>query len=79
LYATGPVFAVCRRYGWKYMITLTDDQLTSVNEEFESLAAATPANRLTWVTGKDRSIRSQSRIHDVGALSCSCSCSCSCS
>jgi hypothetical protein len=69
LYATGPVFAVCRRYGWKYMITLTDDQLTSVNEEFESLAAATPANRLTWVTGKDREIQQRFRwVNDIAYI-----------
>ena len=39
LYATGPVFALCQQYGWKFMITLTDAQLASVNEEFEALAS----------------------------------------
>lgn len=61
LYATGPVFKWCRRYGWKFMITLTDDQLASVNEEFESLAAATPQNRLAWHTGRHGEIRQDFR------------------
>jgi hypothetical protein len=67
LYATGPVFKICRRYGWKFMITLTDDQLTTVNEEFESLAALTPQNRLTWITGKNREIEQRFRwVNDIG-------------
>lgn len=66
LYAVGPVFNLCRRYGWKYMITLSDDQLRSVNEEFECLAAATPENRLTWQTGHRREIRQQYRwVNDI--------------
>ena len=69
LYATGPVFKVCRRYGWKFMITLTDDQLTSVNEEFESLAALTPQNRLTWITGTHREIQQRFRwINGIGYI-----------
>ena len=67
LYATGPVFKICRRYGWKFMITLTDDQLTTVNEEFESLAALTPQNRLAWITGKNREIAQRFRwVNDIG-------------
>jgi hypothetical protein len=66
LYAIGPVFDVCRRYGWKFTITLSDDQLASVNEEFESLAAATPQNRLFWRTGKGREIQQRFRwVNDI--------------
>ncbi len=66
LYATGPVFALCRRYGWKFMITLTDDQLTTVNEDFESLAAVTPDNRLNWRTGNEGEIQQRFRwVNDV--------------
>jgi hypothetical protein len=61
LYAVGPVFDLCRRYGWKYTITLSDDQLRSVNEEFECLAAAAPENRLNRQTGRRREIRQQFR------------------
>jgi hypothetical protein len=67
LYATGPVFKICRRYGWKFMITLTDDQVTTVNEEFESLAALTPQNRLTWIIGNDREIEQRFRwVNAIG-------------
>lgn len=66
LYAVGPVFALCRRYHWKFMITLSDDQLRTVNEEFECLAAATPENRLHWLTGRRREIRQQFRwVNDI--------------
>lgn len=66
LYATGPVFELCQRYGWKFMITLTDDQLATVNEEFESLAAATPENRLTWRCGARKQIHQQYRwVNDI--------------
>lgn len=61
LYAVGPVFALCRGYSWKFMITLSDDQLSTVNEEFESLAARSPADRLTRCTGRDGRIRQDFR------------------
>ena len=83
LYAVGPVFELCRRYGWKYMITLSDDQLRSVNEEFECLAAAAPGNRLKWLTGRQSEIRqefrwandilyadSERREHTISVLEC---------
>ena len=66
LCAVGPVFDLCRRYGWKYMITLTDDPLTSVNEEFEGLAAVTPENRLSWRMGRQGQIHQQFRwVNDI--------------
>lgn len=61
LYAVGPVFDVCRRYHWKFTITLSDDQLRTVNEEFECLMAAAPGNRLRWLTGRQREIRQELR------------------
>ena len=65
-YAVGPVFDLCRRYGWKYTIALTDDPLTSVNEEFESLAAVTPENRLTWRMGREGEIHPRLRwVNDI--------------
>jgi hypothetical protein len=83
LYATGPVFRIGAQYRWKFMITLTDDQLTSVNEEFESLAACTPQNRLRWTTGSQGAVKQQfrwvndiayvdsdGRHHDVSVLEC---------
>ena len=66
LYASGPVFEVCERYGWKYTVTLSDDQLTSVNEEFESLAAVTPENRLNWSTGDGGTVQQRLRwVNDI--------------
>ncbi|TFG38956.1 MAG: transposase family protein [Candidatus Aminicenantes bacterium] len=66
LYAVGPVFGRCSRYGWKFMITLSDDQLRSVNEEFEALAAAYPENKCSWRTGKHAQIHQQFRwVNDI--------------
>jgi hypothetical protein len=42
LYAVGPVFEICNRRGWKFLISLSDEQLTSVNEEFHALCAMHP-------------------------------------
>jgi len=52
LFAGGPTFDLCRRYGWKYMIVLKDDDLPFVNAEFEALSSVQPENRLVWRTGK---------------------------
>jgi hypothetical protein len=57
LFAGGPTFDVCRRYGWKFMIVLKDDQLPSVNEEFEALSKLQPENRLVWRTGQQAQIK----------------------
>jgi len=66
LFANGPVFSLCRKYDWGYMIVLTDDALLSVNEEFECLSPLQPENRLTWITGKDREIRQEYRwVNDI--------------
>ena len=56
LFAGGPTFDLCRRYGWKFMIVLKDDDLPSVNGEFEALSSMQPENRLLWRTGKKAEI-----------------------
>ena len=61
LYAVGPVFGLCHRYHWKFAICLSDDQLSSVNEEFEALCAASPENRLSWLQGKKNEVRQEFR------------------
>ncbi|MBM3298924.1 MAG: transposase family protein [Deltaproteobacteria bacterium] len=48
LFAGGPVFRVCRELGWKFMVVLKDGSLPTVNQEFESLRALQPENRLTY-------------------------------
>ena len=57
LFAGGPTFALCHGYGWKFMIVLKDDDLSSVNEEFDALSKLQSENRLVWYTGKDAQIK----------------------
>jgi hypothetical protein len=57
LFAGGPTFDLCRRYGWKFMIVLKDDDLPSVNEEFNALSKLQTENRLAWRTGKEAQIK----------------------
>ncbi|MFQ5486186.1 MAG: hypothetical protein ACE5DO_12755 [Desulfobacterales bacterium] len=45
LFAGGPTFRICEKYGWKYIINLKDDDLPWVNTEFESLCQLAPENR----------------------------------
>ncbi len=64
LFAGGPTFDLCHRYGWKFMIVLKDDDLPSVNEEFEALSTLQPENRLVWRTGKQAQIKQAFRWAD---------------
>lgn len=64
LYAGGPVFHICTRYDWKFMIVLTDRDLPSVNEEFQALGALQSENRLSLRTGKKREIGQEFRWAD---------------
>ena len=57
LFAGGPTFDLCHRFGWKFMIVLKDDDLPSVNEEFDALSKLQPENRLAWHTGKEAQIK----------------------
>jgi len=59
LYAIGPVFDVCRRYGWRFFIGLSDDQLPSVNEEFHAFVTMHPENALTCTMGAHGHIRQE--------------------
>ncbi len=61
LFAGGPVFKLCDTYDWKFMIVLTDDDLPSVNEEFEALRRLQTANRLSFITGDNREIKQDFR------------------
>jgi hypothetical protein len=47
LFAGGPTFEICREYGWQYMIVLKDQDLPSINQEFEALSKLLPQNRLS--------------------------------
>jgi len=64
LFAGGPTFGLCQRYGWKFMIVLKDDDLPSINEEFDALSKLQPENRLVWRTGKGAQIKQAFRWAD---------------
>ncbi len=83
LFAGGPTFSLCRRYGWKFMIVLKDDDLPSVNEEFDALSKLRPENRLVWRTGKQAQVKqvfrwvddiaygdSEKKEHPLSAIEC---------
>lgn len=81
LFAGGPTLAVCEKKDWKYLIGLTDDDLPTVNEEFEALLALPPENRremaLTkgirqvyrWMNGIGYTDSDQ-RTHSLNVLEC---------
>jgi hypothetical protein len=52
LFAGGPTFTMCERYGWKYIITLQEGDLPSVHEEFNALTRLAPENHLCFHTGR---------------------------
>jgi hypothetical protein len=56
LFAGGPTFEICRKYGWQYMIVLKDQDLLSVNQEFDALSKLLPENRLCCRSVKDAEI-----------------------
>lgn len=80
LYAGGPTFKLCQEFGWKFVITLKDDDLPTVNAEFEALARLQTENQTRirlldtnttqdyrWVN--DLSYQdSQRRIHQLDIL-----------
>jgi len=83
LFAGGPTFDLCQSYGWKFMIVLKDDDLPSVNEEFDALSKLQPENRLVWHTGKGAQIKqafrwvddiayvdSQKKEHTLSVIEC---------
>jgi len=66
LFAGGPTFALCRRFGWHFMIVLTEQDLPSVNQEFEALSNLVPENRLSWHTGPNANTHQVFRwINDI--------------
>jgi hypothetical protein len=66
LFAGGPTFTLCERYGWKYMIVLQEDDLPSVNEEFNALLPLAPENHLRFRTGPQNKTQQDYRwINDI--------------
>lgn len=83
LYAGGPTFALCTAYDWKYLVTLQEADLPSVQDEFRTLAPLTPDNQVhrppsgpvklqqdfRWVNDIAY-VDSQRREHTVAVLEC---------
>lgn len=61
LFAGGPTFALCERYGWKYMVVVKDGDLKSVHEEFASLSAMQTENTLLRRTGRNAEVKQEYR------------------
>jgi hypothetical protein len=83
LFAGGPTFALCESYGWKFVIVLKDDDLPSVNGEFDALSSLQHENRLVRRTGKEGQIKqvfrwaddisyvdSEKKEHRLSAIEC---------
>lgn len=48
LFAGGPTFSICQKYRWKYLVVLREDDLPSVQEEFNALLDYSPKNHLRF-------------------------------
>jgi hypothetical protein len=65
LFAGGPTFALCDQYRWKYLVVLTEDDLSSVHQEFDALMPLAPENHLTVHTGVQSEIKQVFRWRNV--------------
>jgi len=66
LFARGPTFGLCEDLGWNYMIVLKDNDLPSVNEEFDALVEIQTENRLTVRTGRGGEVEQRYRwVEDI--------------
>ena len=69
LFAGGPTFALCEQYHWKYLVVLTEDDLSSVHQELELLMPLAPENYLTVYTGIQSEIKQDFRwMNDISYL-----------
>ena len=69
LFAGGPTFARCDQYHWKYLVVLTEDDLSSVHRELDALMPLAPENHLTVHTGVQSEIRQVFRwMNDISYL-----------
>ena len=83
LFAGGPTFALCDKHHWKYLVVLTEDDLSSVHQELKALMPLAPENRLTAHIGIQSEIRqvfrwmndisyldSEKREHTISVMEC---------
>jgi len=61
LFAGGPTFGLCEKYGWKYFIVLTDDDMKSVQQRFEAMSRSVPENRKEIEFGKKKTVQQSYR------------------
>lgn len=80
MFAEGPVFAICNKYHWKFIIVLKDLDLPSVNQEFnnlrnletqQTLLRRTEGTRqvFTWIN-EISFMDTQAREHTLNVLEC---------
>jgi hypothetical protein len=83
LFAGGPTFSICEKYGWKYLIVLQENDLPFVQEQFNGLLDAFPENYLRfrpsdqyktaqdfdWVNDIEY-IDSENNAHTVSVIRC---------
>lgn len=66
LFAGGPTFSLCERFGWKYLVVLQEKDLPSVQEEFHALLTLSPANHLTfWPAEAYRTVQDFAWVNDI--------------
>jgi hypothetical protein len=69
LFAGGPTFALCDQYRWKYLVVLTEDDLSSVHQELDALMPLAPENHRTVHTGVQQEIKQVFRwMNDISYL-----------
>ncbi len=69
LFAGGPTFGLCEKYGWKYFIVLTDDDMKSVQQRVEALSQSAPENRMEIEFGKKKSVKQSYRwVNEVNYI-----------
>jgi hypothetical protein len=81
LFAGGPTLKWCEKKDWKYLIGLTDEDLPSINQEFEVLLCLPPENyreielkpgvrqSYRWINGIDYT-DSENQAHALNVLEC---------
>ncbi|MFH1452920.1 MAG: transposase [Armatimonadota bacterium] len=52
LYAAKPVFDICEKYHWKYIITFKEGSMPATYAEFENLKEIEPGNKENFTTAK---------------------------
>jgi hypothetical protein len=66
LYAGGPTFALCQEYHWKYIITLQEGDLPTVQEEFQALLRLAPENHLRFLPADTPNVQQDLRwVNDI--------------